>query len=705
MKTILLLAVVLVIITSEVSAQSLHYPQPRKIDHTDTYFGVTVADPYRWMENDTSKEVADWVAEENKVTFGYLEKIPYRNAIKERLTAIWNYPRYSAPFKKGSNYFFFKNNGLQNQNILYVQQSLDAEPEVFLDPNKLSNDGTVALAGWSFSGDGKTFAYGISKSGSDWVELHAMDVATRTVLNDNLRWVKFSDISWYHDGWFYSRYDAPSDTIKALSDKNEFHKVYYHKLGTKQEEDVLVYENREHPQQLFGTATSEDERFLFLYITEIGKRGNALYAKDLSKEGSPFVPILESYDDQFNFIDNFGDRLLIHTQRNAPNGKLLIVDWNNPAESNWKEFLPEKLEILSSVSTGGGKIFTKYTKDVTPRVYVYNIDGAMEHELALPLLGSVSGLGCRFDETSFFFSMTSFTSPATIYKYDIPSNTVTLHRKTEIDFPMDDYITEQVFYSSKDGTRIPMFLVHKKGLPLDGNNPTWLYGYGGFNYSLSPSFSTARLIWLEQGGVLAFANLRGGSEYGEKWHEAGTKLKKQNVFEDFIAAAEYLIAQKYTSPAKLAIEGRSNGGLLVGAVINQRPELFKVALPGVGVMDMLRYHKFTIGWSWIDDYGSSDDSAQFKYLYGYSPLHNIREDIHYPATLAFTADHDDRVVPAHSFKYMATLQEKYRGSNPVLIRIETKAGHGGGKPTAKQIEEWADLYAFTFYNMGVTPKY
>ncbi|TAK59732.1 MAG: S9 family peptidase, partial [Bacteroidetes bacterium] len=636
---------------------------------------------------------------------GYLEKIPYRDKIKERLTKIWDYPKYSAPFRQGTNWFFYKNDGLQNQSVLYIQKNLDSEPEVFLDPNKLSEDGTVSLAGTAFSHDGKLFAFSISRSGSDWREIYAMDVETKAMLRDSLKWSKFSGIAWYKNGFYYSRYDAPSDTSKALSNKNEYHKVYYHKLGTPQSEDELVYEDKEHPLRLFGCSVTEDERFVFLSASQSGQRGNALYFRDMQSGVTGFTAITETFDAIFNAVDNVGDQILIYSRKNAPNGELLMIDSKNPGEKNWKKLLPEKPEVLTGAGTTGGKIFATYTKDVTPRVYVYSLDGKMENEIALPMLGSVGGIGGKNDDTFFFFTMTSFTTPSSIYRYDIASKAVTLYRKPEIDFDIDSYETKQVFYNSKDETRIPMFLVYKKGLALDGNNPTWLYGYGGFNISINPSFNAARLLWLEQGGIFAVANIRGGSEYGEQWHEAGTKLKKQNVFNDFIAAAEYLIAEKYTSRAKLAIEGRSNGGLLVGATINQRPDLFKVALPGVGVMDMLRYQKFTIGWAWIDDYGSSDDSTQFKNLYSYSPLHNIREGVQYPATFATTADHDDRVVPAHSFKYMATLQEKYKGENPVLIRIETKAGHGGGKPTTKQIEEWTDMYAFTFWNMGVKPGY
>jgi len=532
-----------------------------------------------------------------------------------------------------------------------------------------------------------------------------MEVETKRKLDDELNWIKFSGIAWYRDGFYYSRYDAPSDEATAMSNKNEFHKVYYHLLGTSQKTDMLVYEDKANPQRLHGCGVSDDERFLFLTASQGGTRGNTLAYRDLKSGRDMFVPVYQTFDDQFSAIDNFEDKILIRTNKNAPNGKLILVDVRDPREQNWVDLIPEKKEPLNSVTTAGGKIFVTYMKDVMPRVYVYSASGSMENEIPLPMVGSVGGFGGETEDSFVFFTMTSFTTPSAIYKYDLATRQITLFRKTELDFNDDEYETKQVFFNSKDGTRIPMFIISKKDVKMNGKNPTMLYGYGGFNATLAPSFDPVRLVWLEQGGVYAIANLRGGSEYGEKWHEAGTKLNKQNVFDDFIAAAEYLIKQKYTSSEKLGIYGRSNGGLLVGAVMNQRPDLFRVALPAVGVMDMLRFHKFTIGWSWTNDYGSSDDEMQFKSLYKYSPLHNIKSKIDYPATLVTTADHDDRVVPAHSFKYIATLQEKYQGKNPVLIRIETKAGHGGGKPTSKIIEENADMFAFTWYNMGFTPRW
>ncbi|MBI5215568.1 MAG: S9 family peptidase [Ignavibacteriae bacterium] len=705
MKTMLRLLLIVGVIASTLTAQSLHYPPTTKVEQVDTYFGTQVADPYRWLEFDTAKNVGEWVRAQNEVTFSYLEQIPFRNQVKERMTKLWDYPKYSTPFRAGSNYFFFKNDGLQNQSVLYIQKGLDGVPEVFLDPNRFSSDGTASLGGLAFSKDGKYCAYGISKSGSDWRTFYVMEVESKRKLDEELQWSKFSGIAWYRDGFYYSRYDAPTDEATAMSNKNENHKVYYHVLGAKQSSDILVYEDKANPQRLHGCGVSEDERFLFLSSSQGGTRGNSLYYRDLKSGRDMFVPISQTFDDQFSAVNNFGDKILIRTNKNAPNGKLLLVDTRDPREQNWAELLPEAKEPLSSVTTAGEKIFVTYMKDVMPRVYVYNISGVMENEIPLPMVGSVGGFGGKKEDAFVFFTMTSFTTPSAIYKYDLATRQITLFRKTELDFNDDEYETKQVFFNSKDGTRIPMFIIHKKNVKLNGKNPTMLYGYGGFNASMNPSFDPARLVWLEQGGVYAIANLRGGSEYGEKWHEAGTKLNKQNVFDDFIAAAEYLIKQKYTSSEKLGIYGRSNGGLLIGAVMNQRPDLFRVALPAVGVMDMLRFHKFTIGWAWTNDYGSSDDEAQFKYLYKYSPLHNVRSKVDYPATLVTTADHDDRVVPAHSFKYIATLQEKYKGNNPVLIRIETKAGHGGGKPTSKIIEENADMFAFTWYNMGFTPKW
>lgn len=683
----------------------LQYPNTAKVDHVDDYFGIKIPDPYRWLEQDTSAAVKEWVKEENKVTFSYLEQIPFRQHVLDRLMKLYNYPKQTAPFRQGKNWFFYKNDGLQNQSVLYIRRgSLEAKPEVFLDPNKLSADGTTSLAGIAFDKDGKYMAYSISKAGSDWREIYVMEVKTKKVLEDKIEWAKFTGVSWFGNGFYYSRYPMPSDTGTKLSASNSYHKVYYHILGTPQSKDMIVYEDKEHPQRLFGVGLTDDQRFLQLTATQRGSNGNALYYRDVRKR-TGFKPILETFDDDIYIVDNVGDKLLLYTNRKAPNRRVILFDPAHPEEKNWKDILPEKKEVLDGVTTVGGKLFAVYTKDVSHRVFVYDLDGKNEHEIKLPVLGKVEGFSGEKQDKFTFFTVTSFTYPSVVYKYDIAARTFSEYQKTEIDFDPNSYETKQVFYPSKDGTKIPMFIVHKKGVQLDGNNPTWLYGYGGFNISMMPNFSAIRLAWLEQGGIYALANIRGGSEYGEQWHEQGMRLNKQNVFDDFIAAAEYLIANKYTNPQKLVIEGRSNGGLLIGAVTNQRPDLFRVALPAVGVMDMLRFHKFTIGWAWVNDYGSSDDSVQFEYLRKYSPIHNIREGVNYPAILVTTADHDDRVVPAHSFKYIATLQEKYKGPNPVLIRIETSAGHGAGKSTTKILEEWADIYSFTWWNMGLTPRY
>ena len=690
-----------------VNAQGLQYPATKKMDHTDTYHGVKIADPYRWLEDDNSPETAKWVEEQNKVTFAFLEKIPYRAQVKQRLEKLFNYPKYSAPSRRGEYFIFSKNDGLQNQSVLYIQKGLDGTPEVLLDPNKFSTDGTAALGAFSLSKDGKYAGYGISKSGSDWQEYYVMEVAGRKLLADNLKWVKVSGIAWQGDGFYYSRYDAP-EAGKELSSKNENHKVYYHKVGTPQAEDELVFEDKANPQQFHNVGTTEDERFAILNVSDRSKglKGNALFYRDRTKGDKTFTPIIATIgNDNFGVVDNVGDKFLLRTDKNAPNGKVILFDPKNPAESNWKEILPERPEPLQGTGTAGGKLFASYLKDVTTRAYVYDMDGKLENEVQLPGLGTVGGFGGQKDSKFVFYTFSSFNFPPTIYRYDIATRKSSQFRAPDIpEFSPAQYETKQVFYNSKDGTRVPMFVVHKKGLKLDGKNPTLLYAYGGFNVNTPPSFSALRLALLEQGFVYASANIRGGGEYGEKWHEAGTKLKKQNVFDDFIAAAEYLIANKYTSSEKLAIQGGSNGGLLVGAVMNQRPELFKVAIPQVGVMDMLRFHKFTIGWNWIADYGSSEKEDEFKALHAYSPLHNLRPDVKYPATLITTADHDDRVVPAHSFKYAATLQERHRGDNPVLIRIETKSGHGASN-TTKALEQTADIYAFLMYNLGVTPKW
>lgn len=681
------------------------YPKTRKVDHVDTYHGTKVADPYRWLEDDNSAETKRWVEEQNKVTFAYLEKIPYRAALKARLERLYNYPKYGQPFRKGDFFFFSKNDGLQNQSVLYVQKGLNGQPEVLIDPNKFSTDGTSRLGAFSLSKDGKLAAYGISKGGSDWQEYFVMEVPTKKTLSDNLKWVKVSSIAWAGNGFFYSRYPEP-EKGHELSSKNENHQVYYHRVGTPQSEDELVYEDRANPQRFHFLSTTEDERFAILSISERGKgkKGNSLFYRDLTGSDKKFTPIVaEIGDNNYGVIENVSNGFLIQTDRNAPNGKVVLFDTKKSAD-NWTDVLPEKPEPLQYATAAGGKLFVGYLKDVATRVYVHSLEGKPETEVKLPGPGAAGGFGGNQDDKFVFYTFSSFNYPPTIFRYDIADQKTSVFRSPEIpDFKPSDYETKQVFYSGKDGTRVPMFLVHKKGIKLDGKNPTLLYGYGGFNVTTSPGFSPLRLALLEQGFVYASANIRGGSEYGEKWHEAGTKLKKQNVFDDFIAAAEWLIANKYTSSDKLAVNGGSNGGLLVGAVINQRPELFRAAVPAVGVMDMLRFHKFTIGWNWIADYGSSDNAQEFKALYAYSPLHNIREGVTYPATLITTADHDDRVVPAHSFKYAATMQEKAGKQNPVLIRIDTKSGHGASN-TAKAIEQTADIYAFLFHTLGVTPK-
>jgi prolyl oligopeptidase len=649
------------------------YPVTNKVDTVDTYFGTAVADPYRWLEDDNSEETAEWVKAENEVTFGYLDQIPFRTKVKERLEQIWDYPKYGTPFKEGENYFFFKNDGMQNQYVMYIQKGLDAEPEVFLDPNTFSEDGTVALSGREFNKNGDLMAYSISKSGSDWSEIFVMEVESKKKLEDHVEWIKFSGISWKDDGFYYSRYDEPieGDELKAV---NEYHKVYYHKIGTPQIEDKLIHKNDDLPLRNYYAGTSEDETILILSIWE-SSSGNALYAKKLDGNQDDFTLIAEGFDNEYNMIDNFGDQLLIMTNQDAPKKQLVLVDIANPAKENWKVIIPEKEEVLQSVSLVGGKIVAEYMKDATSVAYLYDYDGNFLENFSLPGIGSMSGIRGKKEDTEAFYSFTSFTFPSTIYKYDAVNNTSEVYRSSEIDFEVDAYETNQVFYESKDGTKVPMFLVYKKGLKLDGNNPVYLYGYGGFNVSLTPRFRITSLVLLEK-------------------------------YDDFIAAAEFLIEEKYTSPEKIAIAGGSNGGLLVGACMIQRPDLFKVALPTVGVMDMLRYHKFTIGWAWASDYGTSEDSDEmFKYLYAYSPVHALKEGVAYPATLITTADHDDRVVPAHSFKFAATLQERHQGDNPVLIRIDVKAGHGGGKPTAKVIEEYADEWSFMMYNLGVNPMY
>jgi prolyl oligopeptidase len=683
------------------------YPATERDNIVDDYFGTKVADPYRWLEADANvPKVAAWVEAQNKLTFNYLEKIPFRQKIKERLTQLYNYPRYSAPTRRGDYFFYTKNDGLQNQSVWYRQKGLDGAAEVLLDPNKLSADGTTRLGAVGLSQDGKYFGYGVSKGGSDWNDIYVLDVNAKQLQADHIEWAKFSAIAFQGNGFYYSRYPTP-EPGHELTSKNEFHQVFYHKLGTPQANDLLVFEDKSNPVRFHTLDTSDDERYAFLTVTErgSGKKGNALYYRDVNTPGSAFSPIVaEVGDDSYNVITDVGEKFLIMTDHNAPNSRVFLFDPKKPAEANWQNIVSEKPEPLDFANAVGGKLFVSYLKDVKAHVYVYNLAGKLENEIVLPGEGTVGGFGGREDDKFTFYTFSTFNVPPTIYRYDLATKKSIVFRQPEISgFNASDYETKQVFFTSKDGTRVPMFIVHKKGLKLDGNNPTLLYGYGGFNATTSPNFSSLRLALLEQGFVYVSANMRGGGEYGEKWHDAGTKLKKQNVFDDFIGAAEYLIREKYTSPSRLAIHGVSNGGLLVGAVANQRPELFKAVIQQAGVMDMLRFHLFTIGSAWKADYGSSENAEQFKALYAYSPIHNVKAGTNYPATLITTADHDDRVVPAHSFKYAAALQAGQGGDNPILIRIDTKSGHGASS-TTKSIEQTADIYSFLMLNLGVTPK-
>jgi prolyl oligopeptidase len=685
--------------------QGLQYLATRKIEHMDDYHGTKVADPYRWLEDETSAETAAWVEAQNAVTFPYLERIPYRGALLRRVTELNDYERFSAPSQRGPYFFFSKNEGLQNQSVLYIQRGVDGAPEVLLDPNSWSADGTVQLSAFEPSQDSKYAVYGISQSGSDWQQYKVMELATKRTLTDTVEWVKVSNVAWHDDGFYYSRYPEPPEGHEKAS-INENHLVYFHRLGTPQSADTLVYEDAANPQRFHIIYTTEDERFAILEVSERGKGkdGNALFVRDLDAGDGGFRPLVpEITNDTFSVVDNVGGEILVATNHGAPNWRVVAIDPTKPAEANWRTVLAERPEPLDGARTAGGKLIATYLKDVTTRAYVHDLTGKLENEIVLPGPGTAAGFDGPNDAKEVFYTFNSLSVPTTIYRYDIATRASTVFRAPQVPgYDASLFETKQVFYPSKDGTRIPMFLVYRKGLKLDGNNPTLLYGYGGFNIVVSPTFSAARIAILEQGFVYASANLRGGAEYGETWHQQGMKLKKQNVFDDFIAAAEWLIAEKYTSSAKLAIQGGSNGGLLVGAVMNQRPELFRVGIPQVGVMDMLRFHKFTIGWNWIADYGSSDNPEEFKALYAYSPLHNIRPGVKYPATLITTADHDDRVVPAHSFKYAATLQSLASKENPVLIRIETKSGHGASSLT-KQLETTADIYAFTMHNLGVTP--
>jgi prolyl oligopeptidase len=679
------------------SGNKLTYPAARRGNQVDEYHGVKVADPYRWLEDLDSAETRAWVEAENKLTFDYLKQIPERAAIKERLTKLWNYERYDIPYKEGGRYFYKKNDGLQNQSVLYTVNSLADEPRVLLDPNKLASDGTVALTAFDITDDGKLMAYALAASGSDWNEVHVRDVETGKDLPDVVKWVKFSDISWTTDGkgFFYSRYDEPK-TGNQLAAVNQYHKLYYHRLGTQQAEDMLVYSSADEKQKgwsYVGTVT-EDGRYLIIHVFPGSSAENRVYYKDLLQKDAPVVKLLDDEGVAQYFIGNDGAVFWFQTDRDAPRKQLISIDTLMPERKNWKTVVPEAKETLDSASVVGNMFVASYLKDAHALVKVYDLSGKPVREVTLPGIGKVEGFAGKRKDKETFYSFTGFTTPATIYRYNVATGKSTIFRQPKVDFNPNDYETKQVFYTSKDGTRVPMFLTHRKGLKLDGRNPTYLYGYGGFDVSMLPAFSVSNLVWMEMGGVYAVANLRGGGEYGKEWHEAGMKLRKQNVFDDFIAAAEWLISNKYTSTPKLAIGGGSNGGLLVGAMLTQRPDLFGAALPAVGVMDMLRFDKFTIGAAWASDYGSPANAEEFKAIYAYSPLHNLKPGTHYPPTLITTADHDDRVWPGHSFKFAAAMQAAQAGPAPVLIRIETKAGHGAGKPTTKQIEEVSDKWGF-----------
>ncbi len=684
----------------EINAQPLKYPNSRKSDQVDDYFSVKVADPYRWLEDDHSVETATWVKIQNDLTENYLKQIPFRDSLKAKMIRNWSFVNYTAPFRAGKSYFYYRSDVKNNQPVLYYMRTMEYVPIQYFDPNKLSEDGSTAISQTVPSNDGMHVAFVLSESGSDWNVIRIKETKTMKTLPETLTKIKFSGIAWWKDGFFYSRYDA-SSLSKAYTEKNEFHKIYYHKLGDSQDLDSLVFQDKEHPMRNFSASVSEDEKFLVISGTE-STSGNNLYIQNLDKPTSKLIQVVKTFENDFDLIGNIGDELFFITNFNADKNKIIKINANSPQSNLWKDFIPEQNEILKGATFCWKSILVHYMKDASSKVYIYNYQGEKVYEIPFSGLGTVETLNGSPSDTNVFISYASFTSPSIVYRYNMNKNFLAILFKPVLPYNADQFETKQIFYTSKDGTRIPMFIVAKKGIKLDGKNPTLLFGYGGFNISKTPEFKPERLVFLEQGGVFAMPCLRGGGEYGTEWHEAGIKLKKQNVFDDFIAAAEYLIKEGYTNHEKLAISGRSNGGLLVGAVMTQRPDLFKVALPAVGVMDMLRFHKFTIGWAWKSDYGSSEDSTQFKAIYAYSPLHNIKNGVNYPATMVTTADHDDRVVPSHSFKFIATLQEHQQGNNPVLIRIDSNAGHGSGKPTGKLIDEQADIFSFLLYNLGMT---
>lgn len=703
MKKLIVMSCLLALLSScktasEKSKITVTYPETKKEEVVDTYFDVQVKDPYRWLEDDRAKETEAWVKTQNKTTFDYLDNIPFRSSLKKRLEKLWNYEKISAPFKEGDYTYFYKNDGLQNQYVIYRQKG-DEEAEVFLNPNEFSDDGTTSLGGLSFSKDGNLAAYAISEGGSDWRKIIIMDAKSKEIIEDTIVDVKFSGISWKNnDGFYYSSYDKPKGS--ELSAKTDQHKLYYHKLGTDQKDDELIFGGTESEKHRYvGGSVTEDGNYLFISAS-ISTSGNKLFMKDLTKPNSDFVTILGDTNSDSYVIENDGSKLFLVTNLNAPNKKIVTVDASNPIPENWVDFIPETNHVLSP-SNGGGFFFAEYMVDAVSKVKQYDYNGKLVREVALPGVGSVGGFGGKKEDNILYFSFSNYKTPSTIYSYNAKDGSSEIYRKPDVAFNPDNFESKQVFYTSKDGTKVPMIITYKKGIALDGKNPTILYGYGGFNISLTPSFSIANAVWMEQGGIYAVPNLRGGGEYGKEWHKAGTKLQKQNVFDDFIAAAEYLINEKYTSTEYLAIRGGSNGGLLVGATMTQRPDLVKVALPAVGVLDMLRYHTFTAGAGWAYDYGTAEDNKEmFEYLKGYSPVHNVKEGVSYPATLVTTGDHDDRVVPAHSFKFAAALQDKQSGVNPTLIRIETDAGHGAGTPVSKTIAQYSDIFGFTLYNMG-----
>jgi prolyl oligopeptidase len=694
------LLVVCSLFTSLAFAQKYEYPKPKKVDQTDNYHGTVVSDPYRWMETTDTPELTSWIEAENKLTDSYFEQIPQREAIKDRLTKLWNYERYFAPSKRGKHYFYSKNDGLQNQNVMYITDSLTDPGRVFFDPNKLSTDGTVALNGVTFTQDGKLLAYGLATAGSDRTEWHIRDVETGQDMADTLKPNRQGGISWLNDnsGFFYSRFpDAQKGA--ELKGNNFNQKLYFHKLGTPQSDDWIVYEPADKEYFVNGSV-SEDGSWLIVNVGKGTSNNNMVYFKNLTAEKAPILTLVDNLENDYTFLGNDEANFYFRTNKGAPRGKIVAVNALE-AKPAWKDIVPEAPETLGGVSFINNQFVLNYLKHASTNIKIYEKTGKFVRDVKLPGIGSAGGFGGRRGDTETFYNYSSFNAPPTIYRYDMKTGKSELFRQAKVNIDPANYVVDQKFFTSKDGTKVPMFIVHKKGLKLDGNNPTILNGYGGFNISSTPGFNVSRIVWMDMGGVFVLANLRGGGEYGEAWHEAGTKLKKQNVFDDFIGAAEWLIANKYTSPKKLAIQGGSNGGLLVGAVLNQRPDLFGAALPAVGVMDMLRFPKFTIGWAWTSDYGSPDNPGEFKAIYAYSPLHNVKPGAKYPATLVTTADHDDRVFPAHSFKYTAAMQEAQAGDAPILIRIETKAGHGGGKPTAKIIQEQADIYGFLMKNLGM----